>query len=78
EYGHGTQDPGVIVTIAPTVNLNSYKVMDATDGNSINMLKAIVDATNDQVDIINVCLGSYKNMEIDEERFTVEAFRKAD
>ena len=51
--------------------------MDGTDGNSINMLKAIVDATNDQVDIINVSLGSYKNMEIDDERFTVEAFRKA-
>ena len=77
EYGHGTQVAGVIDTIAPRVNLNSYKVMDGTDGNSINMLKAIVDATNDQVDIINVSLGSYKNMEIDDERFTVEAFRKA-
>ena len=76
EYGHGTQVAGVIDTIAPRVNLNSYKVMDGTDGNSINMLKAIVDATNDQVDIINVSLGSYKNMEIDDERFTVEAFRK--
>ncbi|MCU2221072.1 S8 family peptidase, partial [Enterococcus faecalis] len=69
EYGHGTQVAGVIDTIAPRVNLNSYKVMDGTDGNSINMLKAIVDATNDQVDIINVSLGSYKNMEIDDERF---------
>ncbi|MFU1862620.1 S8 family serine peptidase, partial [Enterococcus faecium] len=35
EYGHGTQGAGVIDTIAPRVNLNSYKVMDGTDGNSI-------------------------------------------
>ena len=61
EYGHGTQVAGVIDTIAPRVNLNSYKVMDGTDGNSINMLKAIVDATNDQVDIRKVVNYARKN-----------------
>ena len=77
ELGHGTQVAGVIDTLAPGVEMTSYKVMGAEEGESLNVIRAIIDATNDGMDIINVSLGSYKNYTKGEEKFTTIAFLKA-
>ncbi|CYV79375.1 S8 family serine peptidase [Streptococcus suis] len=77
ELGHGTQVAGVINTLAPGVEMTSYKVMGADDGESLNVIKAIIDATNDDMDIINISLGSYKNFTKQEEKFTTIAFLRA-
>lgn len=76
EYGHGTQVAGVIDTLAPKASLYSYKVMDGTEGDSYNIIKAIVDASNKNVNIINISLGTEKNSNTSE-ILTIKAFEAA-
>ncbi len=67
DYGHGTHVTGVIAALtnngigmmggAPRVKVAPYKVLGSTGGGSVsNLVKAIIDATDDGVDIINMSL----------------------
>lgn len=76
ELGHGTQVAGVIHTLAPNASMISYKVMDANEGESYDVISAIIDAVYDGVDVINISLGSYKDLSKEDERFLVLVFKK--
>lgn len=76
EYGHGTQVAGVIDSLAPKAILYTYKVMDESEGESFDIIRAIVDATKQNVDIINVSLGTEKDSNTCEQ-LTILAFKIA-
>jgi Subtilisin-like serine proteases len=76
EYGHGTQIAGVIDTLAPKSSIYSYKVMNDKEGDSYNIIKSIIDATNKKVDIINVSLTTQKNPN-SSEILNIDAFKAA-
>lgn len=76
EYGHGTQIAGVIDTLAPNAKLYSYKVMDSQEGESFNIIRAIIDASIKNVDIINISLSTEKDPAT-LEFLTIKAFQYA-
>lgn len=77
EMGHGTSVAGVLVSIAPDTTIVPYKVLGEESGESIWVLKAIVDATNDGNDILNLSLGTYKMKSNKEEKLLIKAYEKA-
>lgn len=76
EYGHGTQVAGVIDTLSPYAKIYSYKVMDSTEGDSFDIIRAIIDASIRNVDIINISLSTEKDSTTSE-TLTIEAFKCA-
>ncbi|MGR5968256.1 S8 family peptidase [Bacillus paranthracis] len=60
EFGHGTQVAGIIKDIAPNITIEPYKVIGKEDGESYWTIQAIIDATKNHNDIINLSLGTYK------------------
>lgn len=76
EYGHGTQVAGVIDTLSPYAKIYSYKVMDSTEGDSFDIIRAIIDAAIRNVDIINISLSTEKDSTTSE-TLTIEAFKCA-
>ncbi|MFG5501710.1 S8 family serine peptidase, partial [Enterococcus faecalis] len=75
--GHGTMVAGVISQIAPKAQLTPYRVMSSIDGESLWTLQAMVQAINDKQDILNMSLGTYKSENINDEKLTIEAFKRA-
>jgi len=63
--GHGTHVAGQIAAngfmkgIAPEIGIKSYRVFGSGSADTIWVIKAIVEAANDKVDVINLSLGSY-------------------
>jgi lantibiotic leader peptide-processing serine protease len=63
--GHGTHVAsqiaanGFIKGVAPEIGIKSYRVFGSSSADSIWVVKAIVEAANDDVDVINLSLGSY-------------------
>lgn len=74
--GNGTQVFGVIDTIIKNVEYRFYKIRDSDSTNSLNMIKAIFKAVEDQVDIINISLGIYKDKKKEKDRVVIAAFNK--
>ncbi|MCB2357158.1 S8 family serine peptidase [Clostridium estertheticum] len=66
--GHGTMVAGEISAngnvkgVAPKIAIASYKVFDGNDCNSIWVINAIIQAANDNMDVINLSLGTYKSL----------------
>jgi len=75
--GHGTMVAGIIAAVAPSVTIVPYKVMDQGSGESAWVIKAIVDAANDGMDVVNLSLGTYKKMSDAEQAATIEAYERA-
>lgn len=75
--GHGTQVAGIITQIAPDAELVSYKVIGLESGESQWTIEAVIEAANDGNDIINMSLGTYKSMDIESEKLTIEVFERA-
>lgn len=61
DVGHGTQIAGIFEIFLSNVNLFSFKVFNHNKYNSIDIIKGIIDATDKNVDILNISLGCYKN-----------------
>lgn len=63
--GHGTHVAGLIAAngymkgIAPNIGIKSYRVFGSHSADSSWVIKAIVEAAKDDVDVINLSLGSY-------------------
>lgn len=74
---HGTMTAGLIAQIAPDATITSYKVIGESSGNSLWLIKAIIDATNDDNDIINISLGTYKYTNQESEVIVIKAYERA-
>ncbi|MBE9915653.1 S8 family serine peptidase [Paenibacillus donghaensis] len=78
--GHGTMIAGIIaangdlVGIGPDIKLASYKVFDEGNAYSSAVIKAIIQAVNDHVDIINISLSTWKSVN---ENAIIKAYRRA-
>jgi lantibiotic leader peptide-processing serine protease len=63
--GHGTNTAGQIAAngfmkgVAPGVGIKSYRVFGSKSGESIWIIKAIIEAAKDDSDVINLSLGEY-------------------
>lgn len=63
--GHGTLVAGQIAAngrmmgVAPNVGIKSYRVFGSTSAESIWIIKAIIEAAKDDVDVINLSVGEY-------------------
>ncbi|MHC5227878.1 S8 family serine peptidase [Enterococcus sp. LJL99] len=77
ENGHGTMVAGAIAQLAPEATITPYRVLSATDGESFWTLAAMIQAVNDQQDVLNMSLGSYKFANVAEEKITIESFERA-
>ena len=75
-YGHGTLVAGVIDTLAPKASIYSYKVMNREGGESTDIIKAIIDAVNDGVDVVNISLGTIKKTDSQDREVTQQAFER--
>ncbi|RJS65623.1 S8 family peptidase [Priestia filamentosa] len=77
DFGHGTSVSGVITTLAPNVSIVPYKVIGKKDGESMWALQAIVEAVKDDVDVINLSLGTYKSSSKEDEQLIIKAYERA-
>lgn len=81
--GHGTMVAGVIAAngnlqgIAPNVGLVPYKVFHTDAADSMWIIEAIVEAAKDDMDVINLSLGTYKSLKKKEDQAVIEAYRRA-
>ncbi|NRT74872.1 S8 family serine peptidase [Clostridium beijerinckii] len=81
--GHGTMVAGEIAAngnvkgVAPKVAIASYKVFDGDDCESSWVIKAIIQAANDNMDVINLSLGTYKSLLNKEDQATILAYERA-
>lgn len=66
----------MIDTLSPYAKIYSYKVMDSTEGDSFDIIRAIIDASIRNVDIINISLSTEKDSTTSE-TLTIEAFKCA-
>lgn len=75
--GHGTQVAGIIASIAPNSKITPYKVLGETNGKSIWVIQAIIDAAEDNADIINLSLGTYLSKSDKESKVLIKSYDKA-
>ena len=81
--GHGTMVAGVIASngnlkgVAPEVGLVPYKVFHTDAADSMWVVEAIVEAAKDDMDVINLSLGTYKSLKKKEDQAVIEAYRRA-
>lgn len=75
--GHGTQVFGVLDTLVNCAVYKIYKVMDREITSSLNLVNAIIAAVDDDVDIINISLGIYKDITKKTDRIIISGFEKA-
>ncbi|MBY7130200.1 S8 family serine peptidase [Bacillus sp. 8YEL33] len=65
KLGHGTHVAGQIAAngnlkgIAPGIGIKSYRVFGEQNADSLWIIKAIIEAAKDDVDVINISLGDY-------------------
>lgn len=74
--GHGTGVAGILQTLAPEAKIVPYKVTDAFGGESLWTVEAIIDATNDKNDVINLSLGTYLSQS-EKDQLLLKAYERA-
>lgn len=83
QTGHGTMVAGMIAakgkisSIAPSIGIVPYKVFGRGASESEWVIKAIKQATKDDVDVINLSLGTYKDPTNKEDAKVIKAYEKA-
>ncbi|MDA1764034.1 S8 family serine peptidase [Bacillus thuringiensis] len=83
QNGHGTQVAGIIAAhdklkgIVPNITITPYKVIGKKDGESVWTIQAIIDAANNGADVINLSLGTYKAINLDDENAIIKAYERA-
>ncbi|MDA1668151.1 S8 family serine peptidase [Bacillus cereus] len=89
--GHGTHTAGLIAAnglmkgVAPGIGIRSYRVFGGSSAEPAWIAKAIVEAAKDDVDVINLSLGSYlidgtiyfKDGTSTKEKTSIKAYKKA-
>ncbi|MCO4327809.1 S8 family serine peptidase [Staphylococcus agnetis] len=77
ETGHGTQVFGVIDTLIDNVEYKIYKITNNNRINALLLVKSIIKAVEDGVNLINISMGIYKNLKIKEDLLILSGFNKA-
>lgn len=77
ELGHGTSIAGILSNIAPQTKIIPYKVVGSTEGKSLWVINAIIDAANDGNDVINLSVGTYLIKSEKEDKLLIKAYKKA-
>lgn len=83
--GHGTMTAGAIAAngkllgIGPNLGIVPYKVMDNWDdgAESTWVIDAIIQAANDNMDVINLSVGTYKSLNKKEDKAIIEGYSRA-
>lgn len=81
--GHGTMVAGTIAAngkikgIGPDIGLVPYKVFNQKGGDSSWIIEAIIQATKDDMDVVNLSLGTFKSIKNEEDRNLIQAYRRA-
>ncbi|KXY33441.1 S8 family peptidase [Bacillus sp. FSL K6-0067] len=89
--GHGTHVAGQVAAdgkikgVAPGIGIKSYRVIGERTGEAIWIIKAIIEAAKDGVDVINISLGNYLidgsaflgNQETRTDKVEINAFKEA-
>ena len=81
--GHGTQIAGVIAAngqwkgIVPDITIVPYKVLGEDGGESVWVIQAIIDAANNDSNVINLSLGTYKAVNLKNEKAIIKAYKRA-
>ncbi len=68
---------GKIKGVAPKIGIVPYKVFQGSSADSSWIIKAIVEAANDGMDVINLSLGTYKSIKDPEEGAVYLAYKRA-
>ncbi|MCI8891363.1 MAG: S8 family serine peptidase [Eubacterium sp.] len=55
--------------------MTPYRVISGESGDSIWLVQAIVQATKDKCDIINMSLGTFKSTDVTDNILTINAFQ---
>ncbi len=77
QNGHGTMVSGIIAQTAPQALITPYRVLGPDGGDSLWTIEAIVQSANDQKDVVNLSLGTYKSVDDESEQLTIGAFERA-
>lgn len=77
EQGHGTQVAGILINLAPESEIIPYKVLGVSSGKSHWVIQAIIDATDDNVDIINFSLGAHLSKLDKDNKILIKAYDRA-
>ncbi|OWA35266.1 hypothetical protein B9G55_11435 [Saccharibacillus sp. O16] len=81
--GHGTMVAGAITAngklrgIGPDLGLVPYKVFDTAGADTSWVVEAIIQASKDDVDVINLSLGTYKSLLKSEDQAALLAYARA-
>ncbi|MNH92552.1 Subtilisin NAT precursor [compost metagenome] len=81
--GHGTMVAGTIAAkgkllgVGPDLGLVAYKVFDQGEADSSWVVEAIIQAVRDDVDVINLSLGTYKSLIKSEDQAILLAYARA-
>lgn len=75
--GHGTMVSGIMAQLAPQAKITPYRVLSSNGGDSFWTLEAMIQAVNDDQNILNMSLGTYKYGNIADEKITIESFERA-
>ncbi|MED1442895.1 S8 family serine peptidase [Aeribacillus composti] len=77
ELGHGTTIAGIMSSIAPDTTIVPYKVIGNEVGKSVWVIEAIIDAANNDNDVINLSVGTYFIKSEKEDKLLIKAYKKA-
>ncbi|WP_341518393.1 S8 family serine peptidase [Bacillus paramobilis] len=81
--GHGTMVAGTIAAngkiqgVGPSIGIIPYKVFNQTGGDSSWTIEAIIQATKDGVDVINLSLGTFKSIKNKGDSNLIRAYERA-
>lgn len=75
--GHGTQIAGIITEISPKCTITPYKVVSENAADSKNIISAIIKAAKNKEHIINISMGTYKNLHNSDDYKDILMYRKA-